>query len=440
MLEYTISSKKRLTLIATLMVVFLSVLIATTVVLYRRAERHLDNELGERLEAVATGVARATQFAMPDSVTSEALGAELLTTLYETSTENELFNIVILTPEGRTVVDLAGYSETGELNPFIDLDFSAVTLARSGLSAYTNLYQSGDTYMKSAYAPVKSRDNDVIGIVGVEAGVGFFTDLRELSNLLVFILAAGIVAVAVLGGLFYRQSAALDRAQEAIIRRENLATMGRMVANIAHDIRNPLSIIKTSAQRLQRKYGTHDEVFSYISDEVDELNRILTGYLDFAGAHGEAALLPQSAERIIRRCLLVVEPEALAGRITLTHRMPEGDFTIVADEKRVQQAVMNVLMNAVQAVDEGGSIDIVQKKRRQLGVIEIIDTGRGMEEKEIKEATKPFYTNRADGSGLGLSIVQTIVDEHGGSLVIDSTPDTGTTIELSFPLAKKETT
>jgi signal transduction histidine kinase len=439
MLEYTISRKKRLTLITAFMIVFLVVLIATTFVLYRRAERHLDNELGDRLVAVATGLAHAVQIAMPDTVTSALIGADLLTILYETSVENDLVNIVILTPEGRTVVDLGGYSEPGEMNPFIDLDFSAVTLARSGLAAYTNLYRSGDIFMKTAYAPVKSTDNAVVGIVGVEAGAGFFTELRELSNLIVFILVAGIVAVTVLGGLFYRQSIALDRAQEAMIRRENLATMGRMVANIAHDIRNPLSIIKTSAQRLQRKYDTNDEVFTYISEEVDELNRILTGYLDFAGSHTDATFAPQSAERIVRRCLLVVEPEMQAHGIELSHRMPDGDLTLYADEKRVQQAVMNVLINAVQAVGDGGSIDVVLKKRRQYGVIEVEDNGCGMDEKVIKEVTKPFYTSRADGSGLGLSIVKTIVDEHGGSLVIDSTPGKGTTIELLFPLAKKDT-
>jgi signal transduction histidine kinase len=435
MLEYTISSKKRFTLIAAFMIVFLTVLIATTIVLYRRAERHLDNELGERLEAVASGLARSVQIVLPDSVSADDVDAALLTHLYEALTENDLSNVVVLTREGLTVVDLGGFSEPGETNPFIDLDFSAVTLARSGLSAYTNLYRSGDVFMKSAYAPIKSVDDEVVGILGVEAGAGFFDDLRELSNVIVFILGASIIAVTVIGSLFYRQSVALDRAQETIIRRENLATMGRMVANIAHDIRNPLSIIKTSAQRLRKKQGTDDEVLSYISDEVDELNRILTSYLDFAGSDKATAFEANSAERIIRRCLLIVEPEIQARRIELTQRISEEDFAIEVDEKRAQQAVVNVLINALQAVDDGGSILISLEKRRPYGVIGVVDNGRGIDEKDLKEVTKPFYTNRPDGSGLGLSIVQTVLDEHGGRLSINSRAGSGTSVELSFPLA-----
>ncbi len=435
MLEHTISSRKRLAMIAAFMVAFLVFLIVTTVLLYRRAEQHLDNEMGNRLKEVASGLARTIEVGLADSLVAGAVGDELLILLFEASLESELSNVVILTPGGQTIVDLGGFFDPGEPNPFIDLDYSAVALARSGIAAYTNLYKSGDIYMKSAYAPVRSSAAEVIGIVGIEAGAGYFDDLRELSSLIGFILGACVVAVSVLGLLFYRQSAALDRAQEAAIRRENLATMGRMVANIAHDIRNPLSIIKTSAQRLRRKYDSDDEVFAFISEEVDELNRILTSYLDFAGAH-QPTIGPHPASRIINRCMLVIEPESQAGNIEVTHRHPDGDVRIAVDEKRAQQALMNVLMNAVQAVENGGSIEIYVERRPPFGVIGVRDHGRGIAPGDLGEVTRPFYTNRADGSGLGLSIVQTIVDEHGGKLDIESRPEEGTTVELSFPLAE----
>ena len=436
MLEYSISSKKRLLLFTVFIVVFLAVLVGSTTMLYRRAERHLDNELGERLGAVAGGLARLVQTADPDSLSAETIDLDLLYLLFETQRESGLSNIVILTPEGYTAVDLEGYSEPGELNPFIELDFSAVTLARSGITAFTSLYRSGNDYMKSAYAPVRNGNGDVIGIVGVEAGVGFFTVLRELSSLIVFILAVGAVAVAVLGFLFFRQTMVLDRAQEAIIHRENLATMGRMVANIAHDIRNPLSIIKTSAQRLRKKYDSDDEVFDYISEEVDQLNRILTSYLDFAGPEKSHSPQPHSAERIINRCLLVVEPEIEARGIIKIDNTHENDLTIVADDKRAQQAIMNVLINALQAVDDGGRIVLSLESRKPYGVIIIDDNGHGIKEKDINEITKPFYTNRTDGSGLGLSIVKSILEEHRGKLEIANRPGGGVSVKLYFPLAE----
>ncbi len=435
MLEQANSSKKRLLLISVFIAVVLLFLFATTILLYRRARQHLDDELGARLTAVASGLAGTVTIAAGDTLSYGRIGTDVLTLLYTASSENDLSNVVVLSPDGRTIVDLEGFSDEGERDPFLDLDFSAVTLAQSGIPAFTNLYKTGDVYLKSAYAPVLAMTTDeVIGIVGVEAGAAFFSDLRELSRVLIFILAASTIGVCVLGWLFYRQSVALDRAQEAIIRRENLASMGRMVANIAHDIRNPLSIIKTSAQRLRKKYNSDEEVFSYITEEVDELNRVLTGYLDFAGSHARPPV-PQSVERIFRRCMLVVEPEIRAKGVELVQELPD-DAEILVDEKRAQQAVMNVIMNAIQAVPEtGGRIRIVFEKREPYGVITIEDNGCGIDGKTLKEVTKPFFTTRAEGSGLGLSIVKTVMDEHGGRLSIESTVGAGTTVSLSFPLA-----
>jgi len=133
--------------------------------------------------------------------------------------------------------------------------------------------------------------------------------------------------------------------------------------------------------------------------------------------------------------MLVVEPEIRAKGVELVQELSD-DAEILVDEKRAQQAVMNVIMNAIQAVPEtGGRIRIVFEKREPFGVITIEDNGCGIEGKTLKEVTKPFFTTRAEGSGLGLSIVKTVMDEHGGRLSIESTVGAGTTVSLSFPLA-----
>jgi signal transduction histidine kinase len=133
--------------------------------------------------------------------------------------------------------------------------------------------------------------------------------------------------------------------------------------------------------------------------------------------------------------MLVVEPEMRAKGIALVQELSD-DARILVDEKRAQQALMNVIMNAIQAVPEtGGRIRIAFKKQEPYGVVTIEDNGCGIEEKNLKEVTKPFFTTRAEGSGLGLSIVKTVMDEHGGRLSIESKPGAGTAVSLSFPLA-----
>ena len=437
MMEHRFSSKRRVITIVAFLAAFVILLNATTYALYRRARTHLDNELGERLRTVAMGVARTVEFAVADSVTTEAIDSDLYTALYLTQEENLLSNIVLFTPDGGTIADLAGYSLPGEISPFIDLDFGAVTLARSGFPSYTKLYRTGDVYMKSAYAPITNAGGEVSAIVGVEAGAAFFAELRELSNVIVSISLGSLLVVVVLGVLFYRLSRSLDRAQETIIQREHLATLGRMVANIAHEIRNPLSIIRTSADRLKRKYEIDDETLDYISEEVDELNRILTGYLQLS--QSSATFAPQSGRKIVARSLLAVRPEAESRQVTIDDVLPEEDVIINGDERRLRQALLNVLLNAVQATGPGGSVNVSLGTSADQAIILVSDSGCGIDAKDLAEITKPFFTRRTDGSGLGLHVVQTVVDEHSGTLNIDSDPGRGTRVTMSFPRPREST-
>jgi signal transduction histidine kinase len=434
MLTTGTSSRKRLALIAAFLAAFLVVLIATTLTLYRRARSHLDNELGERLRAVATTLAHSVEMSFEDSLGIESIDPDTYTLLYLVREENALSNIVILTPNGTTLVDLAGYSEPGRPNPFVDLDYSAVTLARSGIPSHTSLYRTGSVYMKSAYAPVAGDDGAVRAIIGVEAGAEFFAQLRELTTLIVAVTGFGVAVVIVLGLLFFRQSRSLDRAEAAVVRKDNLATMGRMVANIAHEIRNPLSVIRTASERLRRKYREDDDVFSYISEEVDDLNRILTGYLDFAHSNaGEFG--PQSARKVIARSVMAVETDVGQKQLAIVETAPAGDVMIHGDEKRLRQAVLNVLINAVQASSPHGRVEIALESSASRATITVSDNGPGMDARELREITRPFYTTKTGGSGLGLNIVQSIVDEHGGTIDIKSAPGRGTRVALSFPLA-----
>jgi signal transduction histidine kinase len=429
------SAKKRLILLAGFLLAFLFVFNLSTVLLYRRAKSYLDDELGERLRSIAVSISHYVEFSSPGELTPDAISAPLYTVLHTSKAENYLSNIVIVEPGGYTVVDLANLSEPGEPNPFIELDFSAVTLARAGIASYTSLYRTGDDFMKSAYAPITNDNNEIIGIVGVEAGAVFFDVLKELRRAIVLVDVSSILLILIIAVIFYRQSLSLDRAQEAVLKGENLAAMGRMVAGVAHEIRNPLSIIKTSAERLRKKHGISDEALTYISEEVDELNRILTGYLDFARSEDSTAG-DVSMNKIIKRCLLILDPEFEGRCIAPEIALPAEEVVVHGNDKRLQQALLNVLLNALQAVETRGKIEISLVKRENQAEILIRDNGCGIDSKDLKEITKPFFTRKAQGSGLGLSIVSSIVDEHGGSLRIASELGEGTSVSISIPMQR----
>jgi signal transduction histidine kinase len=427
------SSRKRTYLLSGLLCALLVVFNLSTYTLYKRAKIYLDNELGERLQSIAVILAQSVAVVAPDSLMDVQEDPSVYSLLYAVKTENLLTNVLVLTSDGRTVVDIAGLSNPGERNPFIDLDFSAVTLARSGFPASTSLYKSGNIFMKSAYAPLHDSAGNVSGILGVEAGAAYFIVLNSLRSAIILVDAASIAVILLLGYLFYRQSISLDRAHEAVMQSENLAAMGRMVAGIAHEIRNPLSIIKTSAERIQKQYGIEDEIFSYISEEVDELNRILTGYLNFARSESQD-VRPHSLQKIVSRCLLLIESGGARKDVVFTHAMSDSELFIECDDKRIQQALLNVLLNAVHAVGNGGRIDVAVQSTGDRAVVAVRDNGCGIEEKNLREIFKPFYTTKDHGSGLGLSIVKNIIEAHGGTIAVSSAVGNGTEVTVSLPL------
>jgi len=432
MQKTTQSTRTRPTLFVVFLAAFSTVLVVSNLALYRRARTHLDTQLGERLRAIATAVAHDIEDFRPDSLTTEDIDPLLYEQLLAARDDHRLSNIVVITAGGHTAVDLAGYSEPGDENPFIQMDVAAVSLARAGVPAYTSLYRTGNAYLKSAYAPVHSPAGDIIGVAGVEAGASFFEQLRELRDLILLISLGNASVVILLGFLFYRRTRSLERAREAMIEQENLATLGRMVATIAHEIRNPLSIIRASAERIRRRHGIEDEAVTYITDEVDGLDRILTGYLQFARSQpGEFIRLP--VERILRRAAAAIEADTLSRHVEVRIEDP-GDLFIRGDERRVRQAVLNVMLNAVQATPGGGTVHVAVTRNGDRADITISDSGPGIDPSIMRDVTRPFFTTRVDGSGLGLTVVQSVMEEHGGMLEIGRAEGGGARVTLSFPL------
>ncbi|HEX5132799.1 MAG TPA: ATP-binding protein [Candidatus Krumholzibacteria bacterium] len=431
----TASPPKRLTRFLVFLAAFVGLLVMSNLALYRRARTHLDTQLGERLRAVATAVAHTVEDAYPGLLSAADIDSVLNRQLLLAREEQQLSNIVIISSDGVTAVDLAGYSAPGEENPFLDLDAAAVSLAQAGAPSYTALYRTGDVYLKSAYAPIRSRDGSVLGIVGVEAGATFFAQLRELRNLILLISLGTVGVVLLLAILFYRSSRSLDRAHEVMVEKENLATLGRMVATIAHEIRNPLSVIRGSAERVRRRHGIHDEALDYITDSVDELDHVLTGYLQFARSQ-PAEVASVSLAQVLRRALIAIENDAAAKHVEIRGH-DDADVVILGDERRVRQAVLNVLLNALQAAPESGFVETSVRVEGDRALLAITDNGPGIGADIRASVTRPFFTTRVDGSGLGLTVVQSVMEEHAGELMIEPAGGGGTRVTLAFPIAHR---
>ena len=246
-----------------------------------------------------------------------------------------------------------------------------------------------------------------------------------------------------LGRLFLlRDLREVKRLQAELRRSERLSTLGNMAARVAHEIRNPLSSIKGFATYLSSCCGTESggdpavgEAARTMIGEVDRLNRVVSELLDFARP-ANLAIAPTDLGELMRRVMRLAAMDAESKGVSLRLEEPREALSAAVDGERITQALLNLLLNAVQATDGGGSVTLgALPPEDGFAALLISDTGRGMEPEVLAQVFNPYFTTRATGTGLGLSIVSRIIEDHQGEIAMESKPGLGTTVTVRLPLA-----
>lgn len=216
---------------------------------------------------------------------------------------------------------------------------------------------------------------------------------------------------------------------------ERLATLGEMVAAVSHEIKTPLGIIRSTAELLGGMPNTNDaqrRLSSVITEESTRLNRIVTEFLDFARPQ-TPNLGPCDLKDILEKNLLFLRPELERREVTVHHNLNGRSLALTADHGLLYRAFLNILINAYQAVQEGGRIDVTVQEALENYYIEIEDSGSGINLENMDKIFNPFYTTKEKGSGLGLAIVKKIIESHQGSILIESAEGKGTKVKISLP-------
>ncbi|MBA4423394.1 MAG: hypothetical protein C0390_09925 [Syntrophus sp. (in: bacteria)] len=231
--------------------------------------------------------------------------------------------------------------------------------------------------------------------------------------------------------------------QEKVHRSERLASLGRLAAGVAHEIRNPLSSIKGFAQYFVKRFSGQPEEQGYASvmvREVDRLNRVITELLDFAGPK-EPHREPQSLETIAEQALKLLAPDLEARKVEVVKDYEPGLPAVSVDRDRISQVFINILLNAVESMEAGGEIRISLRRCGLPPAVEIsvADTGAGIPAGDLEKVFEPFFSRKRKGTGLGLAIVHQIVESHRGDIRVESRPGKGTTFRIRLPLDGNET-
>jgi signal transduction histidine kinase len=254
-------------------------------------------------------------------------------------------------------------------------------------------------------------------------------DIKTLSAL------ANLAAVAIENARLHEKVVDVE---EQLRRNERLSTLGLLAAEVAHEIRNPLTVMKMLFHSLDLKFPADDprrRDAEIMSEKMDHLNKIVDHLLGYARST-EPTFELVDVNELLEDVLLLTRQKLHHQKVNLVREFGERLPIIRADRGQIEQACLNLILNAVDAMPEGGKLTVSttgQSEPLTVVVLSFTDTGTGMAPEKQKQIFEPFLTTKSQGTGLGLAIVQKIVEAHQGKIEVESAPKKGTTFRVILP-------
>ncbi|MEN8231179.1 MAG: ATP-binding protein [Thermodesulfobacteriota bacterium] len=297
--------------------------------------------------------------------------------------------------------------------------------------------------------PLSEKTDQIMGVTKVVQDLS--DDMEAVLRLQLTII---IVSILIMGTLFFilmqivTRADQINKARDEERRRlegklnhaERLASLGEMVASVSHEIKNPLGIIHSTAEilnkRLRDQAPSSKHLAGIIITETSRLDDIVREFLDFARPQ-----VPRFATATIndplKKVIKFMQPELAKKQVTLEKNLGPIPAPMDIDQNLLYRAFLNLFVNAIQAMPEGGTLSVTSslasEGQKKNIVIRITDTGIGISEKKLGLIFTPFYTNKNRGTGLGLAIVKNIIEEHNGTIDVQSEIGEGTTFIITLP-------
>ena len=228
----------------------------------------------------------------------------------------------------------------------------------------------------------------------------------------------------------------LKAASERLVRQERLVAAGQFAMGMAHEVKNPLSAIKTFAEYLPEKYADpafREKFFKVVQAEIDRINVLIKELSDFAKP-APLQLQPVHLSELVEDTLSLLSNQCLKQGVEVHNSFEENGLVIQGDPQQLKQALLNLLLNSLEAMASGGRLEVSSRVNDSSLILRVSDTGCGIAPEHGQAVWDPFFTTKERGMGLGLAIVRGVVERHGGKIDLFSTLGKGTTAELSLPI------
>jgi signal transduction histidine kinase len=291
---------------------------------------------------------------------------------------------------------------------------------------------------------VSSISGPVLGVVEIVQDIS--EDFLKIRQVQMLITGSCVVVMAILfivlrlvvkqGEIIIeRRAEERLRLEEKLRQAEHLSSIGEMTAGVSHEIRNPLGIIRSSAELLKKRMAKLDAsstIPDIIVEESVRLDNIIRDFLDYARPRNPD-LRPCRPGEVIEKNLAFLEAQIRERNIVVQTRFPDEQPEITADSNMLYQAFLNILLNAFQAMPEGGSVDITLMQDASGVRILFEDSGKGIAEENLKKVWNPFFTTKEMGTGLGLGLVKNIIQAHGGEIELSNREAGGVRVDITLP-------
>jgi len=242
--------------------------------------------------------------------------------------------------------------------------------------------------------------------------------------------------------LLFKDLSEVQALRREIARNQRLASIGRLAAGVAHEIRNPLSSIKGFATYFKERYRENkddQQTADIMIQEVERLNRVVGQLLEFARPI-TISKKATSVDSVIKDSLRLIERQSTKKNIKTETTFSSVVKKIQVDRDRINQVLLNLYLNGIESMQDGGTLNVAlsMNKERKWVIIKITDNGTGIRKEDIAHIFDPYFTTKPSGTGLGLAIVHNIIDAHDGKMEVESSSGKGTTVTLFLPISNRD--
>jgi signal transduction histidine kinase len=392
--------------------------------LYREARAIVAGGLSARLEAVGRGALAA--MALPALRDPDRLRRYL----GDLRREAGLENVFVFDRTLRSLADARPAIPAGARYDLLQLDRQAARAAAAGKTRVAEQYQVEGLRFLGAYFP--AADVAPGAVLYLESTVEYLRPLEELRAALLATAGLSVALAGVLAALWFFAQRALARARAAAARAQHLAILGEMAAKVAHEIRNPLAIIRGSAELLAEEAGEPGARRSaVILDEVSRLDHLVGDFLSLA-RESPLVVAPFDLVSLVRE---TVERFAAAGAGGTRVRLDDLPDSLVVrgDAARLRQALVNLLRNGCDA-SPGGTVEVSVRRDGTRAAVQVRDDGPGVPPGLREHLFEPFFSTKEGGTGLGLAVARQILERHGGTLNLVPGGGRGAAFEMRLPV------